>query len=276
MNTPLRVVLWNANGLSNHKLEFQTFLDMHKIDIALISETHFTSRTVFKIPHYSKYHTIHPDDTAHGGVAVIFRNSIRHQELLHHQSDKIQAVTIQLDAHPWPLTISAIYCPRRHAISTDEYTTLFRSLGSRFLIGGDWDAKHTAWGAGIITPKGRNIFDAISNYNCHYFSAGGPTYRRTGLTKLPDLLNFLIARGIPANYIQTESDFELSFDHSPVIATIGTSTINKAAIPTLTTTHTNWDMFRAYINEHINIRLGIKECKPSSLQWLLHSPSYED
>jgi hypothetical protein len=43
MDTPLRVVLWNANGLSNHKLEFQTFLDMHKIDIALISETHFTS-----------------------------------------------------------------------------------------------------------------------------------------------------------------------------------------------------------------------------------------
>ena len=137
MNTPLRVVLWNTNGLSNHKLEFQTFLDKHKIDIALISETHFTSRTVFKIPHYSIYHTIQPDDTAHGGAAVILRNSILHQELLHHQSDKILAVTIQLDAHPWPLTISAIYCPPRHVISTDEYTTFFRSLGSRFLIGTD-------------------------------------------------------------------------------------------------------------------------------------------
>jgi len=137
MNTPLRVILWNANGLSNHNLELQTFLDMHKIDIALISETHFTSRTVFKILHYSIYHTIHPDDTAHGGAAVILRNSILHQELLHHQSDKILAVTIQLDAHPWPLTISAIYCPPRHVISTDEYTTLFRSLGSRFLIGTD-------------------------------------------------------------------------------------------------------------------------------------------
>ena len=48
MATPLRVVLWNANGLSNHKLELQTFLDMHKIDIALISGTHFTSRTVLE------------------------------------------------------------------------------------------------------------------------------------------------------------------------------------------------------------------------------------
>jgi hypothetical protein len=53
MPAPLRVLVWNANGLSNHKLELQAFLDMHKIDIALISETNFTSRSVFKIPHYT-------------------------------------------------------------------------------------------------------------------------------------------------------------------------------------------------------------------------------
>jgi len=259
MATPLRVVIWNANGLSNHKLELQTFLDMHKIDIALISETHFTSRTVFKLPHYTVYHTIHPDDTAHGGAAVILRSSIRHHELLHHQSDKIQTASIQLDAHPWPLTISAIYCPPRHAISVEEYSTLFRSLGSRFLIGGDWNAKHTAWGARLITPKGRNLFKALSSYNCQYFSTGGPTYWPTDLTKLPDLLDFLVARGIPATSIQIESVLELSSDHSPVVATIGASATNKAAFPTLATAHTNWDMFRAYINERINLRLRIKE-----------------
>ena len=70
----------------------------------------------------------------------------------------------------------------------------------------------------------------------------------------------LVARGIPANYIQVEPVFELCSDHTPVIATIGAGTTNKTATPTLTTTHTNWDMFRAYINEHINLRLRIKEC----------------
>ena len=138
--------------------------------------------------------------------------------------------------------------------------TLFRSLGSRFLIGGDWNAKHTAWGARLITPKGRNLIKALSSYNCYYFSTGGPTYSPTDLTKLPDLLDFLVARGIPANYVQVVSAFELFSDHSPVIATISASITNKAATPTLATTHTNWDMFRAYINEHINLRLRIKEC----------------
>jgi len=131
MAVALRLALWNANGLSLHRLELQTFLDMHKIDIALISETHFTSRTVFRLPRYIVSHSIHPDDTAHGGAAVIIRSSLRHH----------------LEALPWPLTVPAVYCPTRHAPSSATYSDLFRSLGPRFLAGGDWNAKHTTWGA---------------------------------------------------------------------------------------------------------------------------------
>ena len=155
--THLRVVLWNRNGLSNLKVELQAFIDKHKTYIALISETHLISLEIFNIPHYTVYHTTHPEVTAHGVAAVILRSSIRHHELLPHQSDKIQAATVQLEAHPWPLMISAIYRPQRKAISTDDDVTLFRSLGCRFLIGGDWNAKHNAWGARLMTPKERNL-----------------------------------------------------------------------------------------------------------------------
>ena len=157
------------------------------------------------------------------------------------------------------MTICAIYCPPRH-ISTDDYITFFRSLGSRFLIGWDWNAKHTAWGARLITTKGRNLLAAISNYNYHYFSTGGPTYWPTDPNKLPDLLDFLVTRGLLATDIQVVPVFELFSDHSPIIASIGASLTNKAVIPTLSTIHTNWDMFRAYIDETINLRLRIKEC----------------
>jgi len=63
MAVALRIALWNANVLSSHRLELQTFLNMHDIDIAVISETHFTSRTVFRLPRYIVLHTTHPDDT---------------------------------------------------------------------------------------------------------------------------------------------------------------------------------------------------------------------
>jgi len=268
MAASLRVVLWNENGLSNHKLELQTFLTMYKIDIALVSETHFTYRSAFTIPHYTVYRNIYADDTAHGGPAVIIRSSIRNHEPPHHQSAKIQATTVQLEAHPWPMTISAIYCPPRHTIPTEDYTMLFRSLGARFLIGGDWNAKHTAWGARLTTPKGRNLLHAITGHNCHYLSTGEPTYWPMDLTKLPDLLDFIGTQRVPANYIQLESTFELSSDHTPVIATLSATTILKPPTPKLTTSHTNWDMFQAYINERNNLHLFIK--KPTELDDATH------
>jgi hypothetical protein len=65
MTNSLRTVLWDANGLTSHKLELQTFLNIHKIDIALISETHYTTRTMFRMPNYNVYHIPHTEVRAH-------------------------------------------------------------------------------------------------------------------------------------------------------------------------------------------------------------------
>jgi hypothetical protein len=253
----MRIALWNANGFSSHRLELQTFLDMHKIDIALISETHVTSRTVFRFPRYTVFHTIHPDDTAHGGAAFIIRSSPRHYEHLRLQTNELQAIAVHLEALPWPLTVSAVYCPPRHALSSATYAALFQSLGPRFLVGGDWSAKHTAWGARLITPKERTPLSAICRCHCTYFSTGKPTYWLTDHRRIRDLLDFFVARGVAANYIRVESVFELSSDHSPIVATVGAHVFPRAVPPTLNTNHTNWDVFRAYINARIDLNLRI-------------------
>jgi len=39
----LRIAQWNAKGLAQHKGEVQLFLQQNKIDILLVSETHFTT-----------------------------------------------------------------------------------------------------------------------------------------------------------------------------------------------------------------------------------------
>ena len=247
------------NGLSSHRPAFQTFLDMHQIDIALVSETHFTSRTVFRLPRYTVYHTIHPDDTAHGGAAVILRSSLRHHELLRVQTNALQAIAVRLEALPWPLTVSAVYYPPRHSPPAADYAAIFQSLGPRFLVGGDWNAKHTAWGARLTTPKGRTLFHAISGNNCTYYSTGEPTYWPTDPRRLPDLLDFFVARGMAADYVRVESVFELSSDHSPIIATVDAHVLPRVPPPALTTQHTDWEEFRSYINAHITLNLRLKE-----------------
>jgi hypothetical protein len=90
-------------------------------------------------------------------------------------------------------------------------------------------------GTETLTPKGRNLLHAINRQNCKYLSTGEPTYWLSDPNKLPDLLDFFILHGITLNYMQVASSFDLSSDHSPVIATLSAYVISKSTIPTLIT-----------------------------------------
>jgi len=72
----LKIVLWNDNGLAQYTEEVKNYIQDQQVDIMLISETHFTTRSYFKIPHYAIYNTQHSDGTAHGGTAILIKTAL--------------------------------------------------------------------------------------------------------------------------------------------------------------------------------------------------------
>jgi exonuclease III len=92
----VKIALWNANGLLEHKDGIKIFLDHNAVDILLVSETHFTERSYFKIPHNSAYFTNHPDDTAHAGAGIIIKNTIQHYELPTFEENFLQATAVKV------------------------------------------------------------------------------------------------------------------------------------------------------------------------------------
>jgi exonuclease III len=60
------------------------------------------------------YHTTHPDETAHGGTAIIIRQNIKHHVREGYKHDNLQATSISLEDNIGETTVSAIYCPPRH------------------------------------------------------------------------------------------------------------------------------------------------------------------
>lgn len=253
MATSLRIAAWNANGLKNHILEIEYFLDINKIDILLISESHATNYTDIKIPRYNIYYANHPDGTAHAGSAIIIKNTFKHHEEQPYITAKIQATVLNLETFNWPLCIAAIYSPPRHTVTTEEYNDFILTLGPRFLTAGDWNAKHTAFGSRLTTPKGRALYRTILNNNLNILSTGDPTYWPTDLNKIPDLLDFGITKGIGDVHINIESCYDLSSDHSPIIITLSTHPIQKKSIPKLCTAKTDWELFRKTIDEVITL-----------------------
>jgi hypothetical protein len=133
------------------------FLFSHNIDILLISETHFTTKSYFRVPHYTTYHTNHRSRSARGGSAIINKSSIKHNLLNPHSQEYLQSTSIALEGPSGHITISAVYLLLKHTITHENLSIIVSSLGHRFLAGGDYNAKLTICGSGLNTPRGRTI-----------------------------------------------------------------------------------------------------------------------
>jgi endonuclease/exonuclease/phosphatase family metal-dependent hydrolase len=118
------------------------------------------------------------------------------------------------------LTVHAIYCLPRYSIYTDHYLELFQKLNGRFIIGGDFNAKHAHWGSKQITSKGRQLYQAGMDYECEVVPTGKSTYWPPDPNKLPDLIDFFVVKNISANCIHIDEGYDLNSDHSPILLTI--------------------------------------------------------
>jgi hypothetical protein len=176
------------------------FLNTQKTDTLLVSETHFTERNYVNIPPYITYATNHPDGRAHAGSATIIRKDIKHHELAKYEVDHIQATNISMEDWDGNLAISAIYCPPRHAIKKEQYCAFINSLGHRFLVAGDFNAKHQYWGSRLISLKGRELYQTIQEKQLEILSTGEPTYWPTDINKTPGLLDVSIIKGLSHNF----------------------------------------------------------------------------
>lgn len=257
-NNSLRIMEWNANGLLRHRDELQVILNIEKIDICLISETHFTSESFFQIENFKVYHTMHPSNTARGGSAILIRNNIRHHEEEKYATNHLQATSVSILSTKQTITVTAIYNPPRFSISTDEYLSFFRTLNHHFIIGGDFNAKHTQWGSRLTTTKGRELYQAAVNYGCKFVSTGKPTYWPTDIGKTPDLIDFFVLKNISSNYLDINEGCYLNSDHSPIILTLSEYIIKKEYPPSLTNKLTDWRYFNTLLTNMISLNVPLK------------------
>ena len=259
INSFLRIITWNANGLNQRAHELEIFLHTNNIDIALISETHFSNKNHFKIRGFDSYWTTHPSERARGGSAVLIKSNIKHYQQENIRENYIQATVITIQFNDANLNIMAAYCPPRHTPTKSQFIQIFKNLGPRFIIGGDYNIKHTVWGSRLVSPgKGNELLRAINESKCDYMSSGGPTYWPTDTRKIPDLLDFFISKGIPLSLFQAEGIHDLTSDHTPVLLSLKAKVITEKQKQKLTNKYTDWVLFREELVETLNLKVCLK------------------
>lgn len=181
MNSVLRIAQWNANDLSDKRQDIELFIKINKIDVMLISESRFTVKNYFKLKGYACYFTNHPSGNAHDGTgSILIKNTIKHYPIQNHGKDYLQATSIVVERTNGSIIISATYCPPRHTVSKEQLSEYFLNLGSRFIAGGDWNAKYQYWGSRLTLPRGRQLINAIWSNGLQCHSTGKPIFGHIG------------------------------------------------------------------------------------------------
>lgn len=257
-NKSLLILQFNANGIKNHVNELQAVLYNLRIDLALITETHFTKYSKICIPGYKLLKTNHPDNTAHGGVAILIKNSIQFQPLPHFCLDYLQSCALIVKLNNIPITIAAIYSPPKHKITTQHYRNYFNSINNNCIIGGDFNAKHHSWGCRANNPRGQVLHNFVTKVNLKVLAPPGPTYWPTSARKNPDILDIFITK-IPNNiHCTAENILDLNSDHSSILLTLNVSPPPRQESPKLFNYTTNKIKFHDLVDQKIKLNIKLK------------------
>lgn len=253
MTNSLRIMSWNANGLIRRKKELEVVLNMEKIDICLIAETHLTNSTFVNFANYQTYCTNHPQNNARGGSAIIIKSNIKHHEEANISLNEFQITTVSVTLQGSEVLISAIYSPPRHNIKFELYKNMLDRYKRRFIIGGDFNAKNTHWGSRLTTTKGRELLKAANSVGCEILSTGKPTYWPTDTNKKPDLIDFFIVKQMRRSSLIIKEGYDLNSDHSPIYMVINECLETQRNQCQLTNNHTDWLYFRYLICREIDV-----------------------
>ncbi|VVC34843.1 Endonuclease/exonuclease/phosphatase,Reverse transcriptase domain [Cinara cedri] len=258
----------NTPRSPKHKDELLALLQNNRIDIALISETHFINSTHFYLPGFQIFKTNHPDGTAHAGAAIIVKSSLLFFPLPQFQTDHIQASGIQITLNNTPLNIFAVYSPPRHTITLNQFNDFFLTLGHKFIIGGDLNAKNLQWGCRVNNPRGNLLHLTTQNRNYKVHSPPSPTYWPTSPRKRPDILDIFISK-IPNSFHSLTTNLnDLYSDHSAILLTIDSAPLAKPKQPSLILGQMDWLKFKSSLDNQCNLKISLKS--PNDIDEAVH------
>ena len=260
----LAILMWNANGLSNHRNELITVLNEKRIDLALISETHFTKHSKFSIPGYNIITSNHPDNTAHAGAAIIIKSSLLYTPCPSIQENYLQSAILTIKLNHIPITIAATYFPPKHKITQIQYEHFFKSLGHYFIVGGDLNAKNQLWGCHTTNPKGRTLLQLANLKKYSILAPPDPTYWPTSISKRPDILDIFVTF-IPNSFHNTIKNLlEPCSDHSSVLLSLDVQPFPLPRHASLTNGSMDWEKFHEIIEQKVELKTRLKH--PSDIE----------
>jgi len=256
----LRIISWNAAGLLNKLTELESYIHQHDIDVVMVSETHLIHSDSINIQGFHIYPANHPSNNRRGGSAIIINQKIEHIALPTIITLAIQCSPIIVLFPDQPrLNLVAIYSPPTPTLplTTEIYNHIFDSFKPRFLLAGDWNAKHRWWGNTRACNRGNALISCIRSHNYNVLATGSPTHFPRNQNNRPSAIDFAIYSGIQDHLLQIQSSLDLGSDHLPLLIKLSNKPNIIPFIKPILSANANIKKFQSWLNQNIHLNTEI-------------------
>lgn len=174
-NNKIKIAAINANSIGTLKKRYdlQKFIDLHNIDICLISETKLNAKHKVQLNNHHIIRTDRPNSTKGGDTAIAIYSKYKYSTIYYPNSSKnkvIEFTAIKIKTNPKTnLTIISIYATQatRQTFIKELHKLMVEfKLGEShnyYIIAGDINAKNIRWGDLTSNDRGDKLIEWIDN-----------------------------------------------------------------------------------------------------------------
>ncbi|XP_026481355.1 uncharacterized protein LOC113388168 [Ctenocephalides felis] len=160
-------------SVTANKASIEHFLYENEISIAAFTETWFKPEYQYSFRGYRMFRKDRED--GYGGAAIIVRNDINCEEfpsVNNNENIQICAAIIKTDT---PFCILSVYCSTRTELDFSDIKDTISTINMSFLITGDFNCHHMAWGSKYNSREGNMLYEIIEDNAILILNDGRPT-----------------------------------------------------------------------------------------------------
>lgn len=248
----MRILHWNAQGISNISTakQLELLLHHHNIDVVMLNETFLKDQHKFHLNGYRIHRNDRPGALG-GGVAIAVKYSIKHTLLPIYPTKKIENISISVNINRHSVILTAAYSPKYYTTFEADIKKL-TPFSKEYIVFGDFNARCSAWNCTSNNTAGNVLYNLQLRSNFFIKHPSAPThYPHSGAN--PSTIDIMFSNSSLFISPLTALDDQLMSDHTPVICTIDADIIDKSTNKFPDFRRANWNAYEDFINSKINL-----------------------
>ncbi|GBP08356.1 Probable RNA-directed DNA polymerase from transposon BS [Eumeta japonica] len=197
----LRVVYWNAGGISGKTQYLRTLVQSQDIHIVFLGETKLRPRQELRLPNFFVYR----------------RNEVSPRGITFRDTAVLPGRELRLFA------AYRLSPPSRSRFCSSDILTIFDDCIPT-IVTGDLNANHIAWGSRVISPAGRQLLQDSEQHGYEVIGSDTPSHIPTDPRFRADVLDVVLCHQLSYS-IHVEVLHDMDTQHLPIPITLGTTAI---------------------------------------------------